>query len=480
MAEFLTAIVPWLTILIAIVATIFIFSGIDDLLMDVLYLVWRGYKKLVFERRHKVLTREDLLALEQQKIAIMLPAWDEANIIRETLVNAVTAISYDNYRIYVGVYPNDPDTQREVRAAQQLHPDHIVMVTLDHDGPTTKADCLNTVIDHIYAADEQAGAGQTSIFVLDDAEDIIPRYGLRIFNYLVPRKDFVQLPVFPVKVPWWQFTAGHYLDEFAQLHVKDMRPREWLTGAIPSAGVGAAFSRNAIDLARNANEGKAFAENTLTEDYELPLHLRRMRVKEAFYEPGVRVAGRDAVAHREYPLEQEYPYIRSAFPKRLDAAVRQKSRWVLGISLQGWQHLGWSPNTLQNYMLWRDRKVLIGNLANFLGYILVFLTLGVWLLRWQLIGDTTFPNVVPPGSLLETMLKITVVIMAIQLLVRMLCTNAVYGFWQALLSIPRAFWGNVINFLATTRALVLFFKHRRRGGEAIPWEKTAHDRNTYA
>ncbi len=477
LGEFLTDIVPWLTIMIAIVATVFIFSGIDDLLMDILYLVWRGYKKLVFQRKHKVLTREDLLALDQKRIAIMIPTWREAPVIRQTLDNAVKAISYDNYRIYVGVYPNDPETQQEVRAAQALHADRIVLVELDHDGPTTKADCLNTVIDHIYAEDVERGGEQTAMFVLDDAEDIIPRYGLRIFNYLVPRKDFVQLPVFPIKVPWWQFTAGHYMDEFAQLHVKDMRPREWLTGAIPSAGVGAAFSRKAMDLARKSNEGKAFAENTLTEDYELPLHLQRMRVREAFYEPGVPVRDREAEERHEYPLEEEYPYIRSGFPATLKAAVRQKSRWVLGISLQGWQHLGWSPNMLQSYMLWRDRKVLIGNLANFLGYVLVLLTLGVWLVRWGLLGDTTFPNVIPPGSLVEKMLLVTVLIMFVQLIVRSVCTYAVYGAWQAVLSVPRAIWGNVINFFATTRAMALFFRSKRRGGEPIPWEKTEHEAN---
>lgn len=472
MTDFLIHMTPWITLLITLVATVFIFSGIDDLLMDALYLAWRVYKRLFFSRKHKVLTREDLVEIPQQRIAIMVPAWDEATVIRETLLNAVDTIFYDNYRIYVGVYPNDPATRDEVLAAREQHPGHIVLVELDHDGPTTKADCLNTIIEHIHAEDSMPGADQTAIYVLDDAEDLMPRYGLRVFNYLVPRKDFVQLPVFPTKVPWWHFTAGHYMDEFAQLHVKDMRPREWLTGAIPSAGVGAAFSRHAIELAQQGNDGKAFSENTLTEDYELPLHLVRMRAREAFYEPGVPVKSREG---EDYPLEQEYPYIRSGFPSHLKAAVRQKSRWVPGISLQGWQHLGWSPNALQSYMLWRDRKVLIGNIANFAGYVLVFLTLGVWLVRWHVIGDTRFPNVVPRGSLLEVMLIITLAIMVIQLAVRMACTFAVYGLWQALLSLPRAVWGNVINFLATTRAMVLFFKSKRRGGEPIPWEKTHHE-----
>jgi adsorption protein B len=253
-----------------------------------------------------------------------------------------------------------------------------------------------------------------------------------------------------------------------------MRPREWLTGAIPSAGVGAAFSRHALELAKQANDGKAFSENTLTEDYELPLHLTKLRAKEAFIEPGQAIKSEDQDRRGAYPIEDEYPYIRSDFPSSLMAAVRQKSRWVLGISLQGWQHLGWSRKAMQSYMLWRDRKVLVGNLANFAGYLLVFFTIAIWFVRWGLLENADFPNVVPRDGLIWKLLIINLYIMAIQLAVRFACTFKIYGLVHAIISIPRAVWGNYINFLATTRALFLFFRARRKGGEPIPWEKTDH------
>src|SRR3546814_10983514 len=54
---------------------------------------------------------------------------------------------------------------------------------------------------------------------------------------------------------------------------------------------------------------------------------------------------------------------RGAFPKRVEAAVRQKARWTTGISLEGWDHLGWlrPPGTgartwVAWWMLWRDRR----------------------------------------------------------------------------------------------------------------------------
>lgn len=474
MIELVNESVPYISVMIAIVACIFLVSGIDDILMDIFFAAWRVYRRVFFQRRHRRITREMLMEGPQKRIAMMIPAWQEASVIRETLDEAVRHIAYDNYQIFVGTYPNDPETRSEVEAASRDNPGRIRLVDVGHDGPTTKADCLNAVIKETRRV-EQDGKGEFEIFVLDDAEDMIPRYSLLVFNYLVPRKDFVQLPVFPAKVAWNQFTAGHYMDEFAQLHLMDMRTREWLTGAIPSAGVGAALSRRALELALEANQGQVFSEDTLTEDYELPLHLIRARAREAFIEPGEPVRSEIESKVGQYEtLEEEYPYIRSFFPSSLPAAVRQKSRWVLGISLQGWEHLGWKGSPAQVYMFWRDRKVLIGNLANFLGYFLVFFTIAIWLSRWGLTGSAEFPNVVPPGSFIWNLLIINLVIMAIQLVIRFACTLRIYGLVHAFLSPLRAVWGNYINFLATVRALFLFFRAKLTRGSKIPWEKTEH------
>jgi len=39
--------------------------------------------------------------------------------------------------------------------------------------------------------------------------------------------------------------------------------------------------------------------------------------------------------------------------------------------MQGWSHLGWSSDWRTNYMLYRDRKSLITNLASIAGYVVV-------------------------------------------------------------------------------------------------------------
>lgn len=66
-------------------------------------------------------------------------------------------------------------------------------------------------------------------------------------------------------------------------------------------------------------------------------------------------------------------------------------------------------------------------------------------------------------------------LMVIQLIVRFAGTASVYGPIHGILSLPRAAWGNFINFLATARALTLYGKARRAGDAAIPWDKTDHE-----
>jgi hypothetical protein len=66
--------------------------------------------------------------------------------------------------------------------------------------------------------------------VLHDAEDVLSEMELRLFNYLVDRKDLIQLPVYPFERRWYDFTSGHYIDEFAEVHGKDILVREAIAG----------------------------------------------------------------------------------------------------------------------------------------------------------------------------------------------------------------------------------------------------------
>ena len=44
----------------------------------------------------------------------MVPAWQEHGVIDRMAELAATTLDYENYHIFVGTYPNDPQTQSDV------------------------------------------------------------------------------------------------------------------------------------------------------------------------------------------------------------------------------------------------------------------------------------------------------------------------------------------------------------------------------
>src|SRR3546814_12598229 len=96
-------------------------------------------------------------------------------------------------------------------------------------------------------AEERATGIRFKAVILHDAEDVVHSMELRIFDRLIERFDMVQLPVLPLIDPRSRWIAGHYLDEFAEAHGKDLVVREALGASVPSAGVGCAIRRDMID-----------------------------------------------------------------------------------------------------------------------------------------------------------------------------------------------------------------------------------------
>ncbi len=77
----------------------------------------------------------------------MVPAWNETGVIGNMAELAATTLDYENYHIFVGTYPNDPDTQRDVDEVCARFPNVHKVVCASR--PTSKADCLNNVLDAI-------------------------------------------------------------------------------------------------------------------------------------------------------------------------------------------------------------------------------------------------------------------------------------------------------------------------------------------
>lgn len=107
----------------------------------------------------------------ERPIAIFVPCWQEAPVIARMLEHNFSAIRYRNYHWFVGAYPNDSDTQRAVESVIAKHP-NVHLALCPHDGPTSKADCLNWVFQCMLLFEQQSGA-HFEVILQHDAEDLV-------------------------------------------------------------------------------------------------------------------------------------------------------------------------------------------------------------------------------------------------------------------------------------------------------------------
>jgi adsorption protein B len=88
------------------------------------------------------------------------------------LEHNLAAVRYDHYKIIACAYPNDLETQHEVRAVSQRFP-NVHLALCPHDGPTSKAECLNWAFQHMLLLEEVSGGDRFELVIIHDAEDLI-------------------------------------------------------------------------------------------------------------------------------------------------------------------------------------------------------------------------------------------------------------------------------------------------------------------
>jgi adsorption protein B len=150
------------------------------------------------------------------------------------------------------------------------------------------------------------------------------------------------------------------------------------------------------------------------------------------------------------------------------SAIRQRTRWVTGISLQTWDRHGWTGSAGQIYWLWRDRKGLIGNPLSLAANVVFLWTLATcW---W-----TTAVHPLDP-RLAFAILPLLLYRMAI----RMVCVGRIYGPMFSLAVPLRSVCANYINAMASFHAMFHFARAKIRR-QPLVWLKTEHgypSRNT--
>ena len=427
----------------------FLLFATNDLIVDLIYFARAIWRSLAVYTRYP---RAFASALPEKEapgfIAMLVPAWDEAAVIASMLRATVGRLNYGNYRIFVGHYRNDPATAAAIAAVGD---ERIEAVRVDRDGPTTKADCLNELYDALIAFEIESDCSAAAV-VLHDAEDVVHPLEFRIFDRLIDRAAVIQLPVLPLPDKNSRWISGHYCDEFAEAHVKELVVREAVGAAVPLAGVGCAIARKPLARLAAMRDGKPFAGSSMTEDYELGLTLGALGLRTMFVRLPACPGERSVVASRGH------------FPPTLGSAVRQKARWLGGIALAGWDRLGWSGGLGERWMRMRDRRGPLAALLLVAAYGAAFLWSQIWLA--EALGAPIKARIDPA---LVVLLTVNGWLLAWRILMRACFTTYAYGLGEGLMSIPRLVVGNVIAILAALRALTVHV-----AGGATRWDKTQH------
>lgn len=466
--------------LIVVILTILI--SIDDLMWDLFFFFLKLFGKV---KDPVKITKAQMLSVPPKMMALIIAAYREEDVIEEVLRNiiATNQYPYEMYHIFVGVYPNDPDTTQIIEKLSEEF-EHVHPVVHYLQGPSSKADNINNVLDYTRKF-EKENRIEFQFYVIHDSEDVVHPYEFLLENYLLEKHQAIQIPVFPIQekptfrniIP--NMITGTYADEFAENHYQTMQIRNSINAFVPSAGTGFALSREIID----SFDGEVFPVGSLTEDYKLSLQLKRKGF------------------HLYFPLEYfsrvnfqeeevvEYIATRSLFPRTYKAAVRQKTRWIHGITMQSFRlrDLIWDKNlNLQTrYSFYKDWKAKFGNLLVLPSYLVfIYFILSLFM---------DLPTMYPKYSFSWYMMVCLTLIMIHRQFIRYRALNNIYGSRTATIAtllpplLPiRLVVGNVINFHATVLAWRNHLlgnrkqkaqKERKlsRRKRKIAWSKTDHE-----
>jgi len=434
---------------VAPLAAIFLVSGLDDLAIDFAWLYAWVADRMTVSRRDA----RRFPDVPPRPIAILVPLWHEHEVIARMLEHNLAAIRYPSYHIFAGIYANDAATEEAVALISERF-DNVHLAVCPHDGPTSKADCLNWIYQNVGLYEEQNGI-RFDIIVTHDAEDLIHPEELRWINAYASRFDFIQIPVLALATPFWSFTHGVYCDEFAEYHTRDMVVRSSFGCFVPGSGVGTGYRREALEELARASSNRVFEPVALTEDYESGLRLYRLGCRQVFV-PLTRLVphSRDFLATREF------------FPQNWSTALRQRTRWVMGIALQGWERFGWAGSRSEIYWLWRDRKGLAGSPLGLVANAMFIygLATAMWTRLTPLATELTF---------------VTLGLQVLRIAIRMACVARVYGPVFALGVPLRMPYANLLNAAATVRAVGRYVAARVQG-LPLRWIKTEHSYPTRA
>lgn len=442
-----------------VVVILYLTISIDDFVWDLVSFI----RKLRHPHQKGLIDFVEADKVPHKLLAITIAAWREDNVLADVIDNLIASTMYPKsmYHIFLGIYPNDEATLAVAYELAARH-DNVHVVENELPGPTSKAQNINYVIQRIKDFEQKNGWRFASLTV-HDSEDVVHPYELKVTNYLLNTHQALQFPVFPL-IPRPRFknflshlTTGTYADEFAENHFITVPNRDASGAFVPSAGTGFALRRDVIDA---FGDNDVLPRDSLTEDYRLSLTLYEMGI------PMKYVLERIPRVTAQNRIKYDYVATRSMFPNTFKTAVKQKTRWILGITFQSFRFReifarNDALSFVARYSMYKDIKANVSNMLVFLGYpILIYVVASFFI---------PLPAIFPYRSLSWWLSMLVTLMMVERQFMRGLAIYNIYGlrsvFFACLFPplIPiRLVWGNVINFVSTVRAFRQYFFGNKR------------------
>lgn len=435
--------------ILAALACLLLLSGIDDFVPVLICIhAW------VFGKYSDKRSLAGGVEASERRIAIFVPCWKESDVIEGMVRQNLARIRYRNFDLFLGVYPNDQATcDAALDVAAGFANVHVAVGS--SPGPTSKADCLNTIY-RAMTTFERASGGYFDTIVLHDAEDVIHADALGIINRERNGYEMVQVPVLPLPTPPTDFTHGIYCDEFAEFQLIDMRARQYSRSFVPSNGVGTGFARDVLECLAAQRGGQIFDPSSLTEDYDIGVQIHYTGSRQLFYP--LQRGPRGIIATREF------------FPRKVRSAIRQRTRWITGIALQSWERHGWRGSWRTRYWFWRDRKGLLTNPLSLLTNLVFVAGATDWFVSLSLHRPWAFAVSNP---FIVKLCFLTTCWQAFRLTLRSLCVARIFGVRMGATVTFRCFHANFVNCAASLLA-VRNYAHSRLHRKTLAWDKTEH------
>ena len=467
-----------LEVVAALVTAALSVSAVEELVLDAWYWARRAYRTLTTSRRDEPLTAGQLHSKGQQPLAIMVPACGEHDGITSMVDNMVSVLDYQNYHVFVGTRANDPRTGALVEQlrARYSHLHHAIAPADVQAGQSGQAGCLNAIVDAMQRL-EQEHAMEFAGVVLHDSADVVHPLELKLLNYLLPRKDVIQLPVTSLARNWNDLVAGAGMDEFAEQHARDKVVRENVPGISQPVGAGTCLSRRALRALAGASPGRPFKTHCVTGDYDAAWQLSRLGLSSIF-----------CVLPVPYPLDRSLwggvrqtreltlampMCVHQLFTRSFRVASRRKARWVVRTILQSRRRFD-SQKSPAAALWMHDVKTLVMAPVEVMAFALVAVFAVIW--AGQLAGwwPPLRPALFAPGGGWRRLVWFCAFAVAIRCAHRIYFTSGMYGWTHGLTAALRMAAGTVVNAMAVARAGQLLLAWRFRSKPQLPAVPSQH------